>query len=132
MLKKILVPTIVLGMCAAALAACSGASTTLNITASDYKYDAESWTIPAGQTITLTLINNGSAEHEWVIVKKGETVTVPFDDDDEAKVFWEIEAAPGETKTETFTAPAEPGEYAIVCGTATHIEQGMTAKLTVK
>jgi plastocyanin len=116
-----------------ALSACSsGTSTTLNITASDYHYDITSWTVPAGKDITLTFANNGSSVHEWVIIKQGETVTVPFNDDDEAKVFWEVEADPGQTKTETFTAPTEPGEYTIVCGTPTHIEQGMTGKLIVK
>ena len=33
---------------------------------------------------------------------------MPFDEDDEDKVFWEIEAEPGETKSETFTAPGRP------------------------
>ena len=32
------------------------------------------------------------------------------------KIFWEIEAGPGETKTETFTAPNEAGTYKVVCG----------------
>ena len=56
----------------------------------------------------------------------------PFDDDDEEKVFWEIEAGPGGTKTETFTAPSEAGTYAIVCGTPAHLEHGMSGTLIVK
>ena len=70
--------------------------------------------------------------YEWVIIKKGMQVTIPFDDDDEEKVYWEMEAAPRETKTETLTAPSEAGTYTIVCGTPAHLEQGMTGTLIVK
>ena len=38
----------------------------------------------------------------------------------------------GKTKSDTFTAPTEPGEYAVVCGIPGHIEKGMTATLIVK
>ncbi len=43
-----------------------------------------------------------------------------------------MEAQPGATKTETFTAPSEPGTYTIVCGISGHLENGMEATLTVK
>src|SRR3989338_11121398 len=86
-----------------ALAACAGGTRKITIVGEDYHYDAEVWSAAPGQTVELTFTNNGSAEHEWVIIKLGESVSVPFDDDDEPKVFWEIEAEPGETKTETFT-----------------------------
>jgi len=65
------------------------------------------------------------------LLKKGTSVTMPFDDDDEDKVFWEIEAEPGQTKTEAFTAPTEAGTYTVVCGTPAHLEQGMAATLVV-
>jgi nitrite reductase (NO-forming) len=114
-----------------ALAACGGGNN-IEVTATDFKYDPTTWTVSAGQTVTITLINKGANLHEWVLIKQGESVTQPFDDDDEDKVFWEIEAEAGETKTETFTAPSEPGTYTIVCGIPGHIEQGMEATLVVK
>ena len=67
-----------------------------------------------------------------MLIKLGETVSPPFDADDEAKIFWEIEAQPGETQTGTFTAPAEPGTYQVVCGIAGHVEAGMISAATVE
>lgn len=98
----------------------------------NHRFTPNTWTVPAGKEITITLTNKGANEHEWVIIKKGETVTVPFDDDDEDKVYWETEVAAGEAKTDKFTAPGEPGEYKIVCGLKGHIESGMEATLIVK
>jgi len=104
----------------------------ISATMTDFKYDPTSWTVSAGKEVELTLKNNGTVDHEWVIIKKGMEVTLPFNDDDEEKVFWEMEAGPGETKTETFTAPSDPGTYTIVCGTPGHLEQGMAGTLTVQ
>ena len=115
------------------LAACAPSGPTkLSVTTTEYKFDPTTLTVPAGKEVELTLKNEGQLEHEWVIIKLGQEVTVPFDADDEEKVFWEMEAGPGETKTETFTAPTEPGTYTIVCGTPAHLEAGMAGTLTVK
>ena len=104
----------------------------LSVTTSEFMYDPMAWSVSAGRDVEFTITNNGTLDHEWVIIKKGMEVTLPFDDDDEDKVFWEIEASPGETKTETFTAPSEAGDYTIVCGTPAHLEAGMKGSLTVK
>lgn len=86
----------------------------------------------SGQEVTLTIENRGVQEHEWVLLQPGTEVTMPFGEDDESKVFWEIEAIPGSTKKETFTAPMEAGTYKVVCGKPRHIERGMEAILVVK
>ena len=128
-----LVVAVLAGAMLLGLTACGGGGgNTISVTTTDFKFDPTTWTVPAGQQITLTLTNKGANEHEWVLVKKGMEVTIPFDADDEDKVYWEMEAGPGETKTETFTAPSEAGTYTIVCGIAGHLEQGMTGTLTVK
>jgi len=113
------------------LVACSGSSKK-SVTTTESKFDPLTWTVKAGKPVTITITNNGALDHEWVLIKQGQDVTVPFDADDEDKVFWEIEAGPGETKTETFTAPSEAGTYKVVCGTPGHIELGMVASLVVK
>jgi uncharacterized cupredoxin-like copper-binding protein len=114
------------------LAACSS-KTTLNVTATDQGYDSKTYTVPAGAEVTLNLTNDGSIEHEFAILKKGEHVDPPFGDKDESKIFWELDGVEsGKTKSDTFTAPTEPGEYDIVCGIPGHIELGMTATLIVK
>ena len=104
----------------------------ISVTTTEFKFEPTTWTVSAGKEVEITIQNEGALDHEWVIIKKGMEVTIPFDADDEDKVFWEMEAEPGETKTETFTAPSDPGEYTIVCGTPAHLEQGMSGSLTVK
>jgi plastocyanin len=115
------------------LAACGpGGPEKISVTTTEFKFEPTSWTVTAGKQVELELKNDGALEHEWVIIKKGMQVTIPFDDDDEEKVYWEMEAAPRETKTETFTAPSEAGTYTVVCGTPAHLEQGMAGTLIVK
>ena len=115
------------------LSACgSSGPEKISVTTTEFMFEPTSWTVSAGKQVELTLKNDGNLDHEWVIIKQGMEVTVPFDADDEDKVFWEMEAGPGETKTETFTAPSEAGTYTIVCGTPAHLEAGMTGTLIVK
>lgn len=125
---------VVAGLVAGLLAAACGSRgpTAITVTTREYTFDEGTWTVPAGQAVDITFKNEGTLEHEWVIVNQGQSITVPFDDDDEAKVFWEIEGQPGETATATFTAPATAGTYTIVCGVPGHLEAGMQATLTVK
>lgn len=111
--------------------ATSKASTSFSIELSEFKFTPDQFVVPAGKEITLNLTNKGAVEHEFVIIKKGEQVTPPFSEDDEDKVYWEVEVKAGESTTATFTAPSEPGEYEVVCGIEGHLEAGMKAKLTV-
>jgi len=115
------------------LSACGGGGTTLNVTLTDFAYAPKSNTVPAGAKVTIHATNNGSVDHEYVIMKLGTSVTAPFGDKDEANIFWELdEITPGSTKTDTFTAPTEPGTYQVICGLAGHIENGMIGELIVK
>ena len=133
-MKKRLTGTILVLALSLILAACGGSKkTTLNVSATDTGYDSPTYTVPAGAEVTLNLTNNGAIEHEFAILKKGEHVTPPFGDKDEDKIFWELDGVDaGQTKSDTFTAPTEPGEYDVICGIPGHIELGMTATLIVK
>jgi uncharacterized cupredoxin-like copper-binding protein len=114
------------------LAGCGGRSLTkLNITMTDFKYDPVENTIGAGEEITLQIKNDGAVLHEYVIMNLGQTAGDTFGDEDEGNIYWEVEVDPGQSKTVTFTAPTEPGDYEIVCGTEGHLEAGMKGKLTV-
>lgn len=115
------------------LTACGagGPSTKLNVTMTDYQYDPMEYTIPAGQEISLKIANKGQIMHEFVIMKYGQTVGDDFGPEDEDNIYWEIEVEPGDSTTATFTAPSEPGEYQIVCGTQGHFKAGMVAKMTI-
>ena len=109
-----------------------GASTTINVTMTDFQFQPNQFTVPAGQEITFNSTNNGAVVHNFVIMKLGTTAGDMFDEDDEANVYWEeVDIQPGGDVSRTFTAPTEPGEYAVVCITEGHIASGMVGKLIV-
>ena len=132
MKKSLMLVVVILGL-SFVLAACggSGPSTSLKVDMTDFMFDPDVYTIPAGETITLELSNNGAVEHEFVIMNFGTEVGDDFGDEDEANIFWEAELEAGESGTFTFTAPSEPGGYQIVCGTEGHYVAGMVGSLTV-
>lgn len=116
------------------LAACSGGggsqgSTSIQATETEFAYTPNTWTVPAGQKITLTLINKGTVEHTWVLMK--EPVTPPFSTANQSSVIFSAKTAPGATDVVTFTAPSSAGEYEVVCDVPGHLEAGMSGKLTV-
>jgi len=133
-MNKYLKISILISGLALLLTACGGGGgTTINVTLTDFSYTPNTFTVPAGATVTVNARNNGAIEHEFVIMKLGNTVTAPFGDKDESNIFWELDSIEaGTSKSGTFTAPTEPGQYEVVCGLAGHIEAGMTASLTVK
>jgi len=130
--KLLKIAVFVLGL-SLLLSACGGGGTNVNVTLTDFAYDPATITVPAGAQVTLHAKNNGAVEHEFVIMEKGYQVQTPWGDKDESHIYWELdEIQPGATKSDTFTAPSEPGEYEITCGLAGHIENGMVGKLIVK
>jgi uncharacterized cupredoxin-like copper-binding protein len=114
------------------LTSCGGSSNSLHVIMTDFQFTPSSFTVPAGQTISLQLTNNGAATHSFIIMKAGKQVQGHFTDADKANVFWEQAAvAPGQSVNATFTAPSDPGDYQVVCGVPAHFESGMVATLTV-
>ena len=113
------------------LVACGPKIIRIDVDMQDFKFIPDAITVPTGAQVTINLTNSGALEHEMVIMVLGKQTTIPFDDDDEANIYWEAELESGKSETITFTAPTEPGDYQIVCGTAGHLEQGMKGTLTV-
>ncbi len=117
------------------LTACSGGgatpSTTIKVEMTDFQFTPNKFVVPAGQTITITVTNAGSVVHDFIIMKLGADVGDDYGPEDAPNVFWQAQIQPGESSTETFTAPAEPGEYQVVCGTPGHFKAGMIAALIV-
>ncbi len=113
------------------LTACAPKEYKFNVKMEEFKFIPDSFSVPAGAQVTMELENTGALEHELVIMLLSKDATLPFDDDDEANIYWEAELQPGTKQTITFVAPSEPGEYQLVCGTAGHLEQGMKGTLTV-
>jgi uncharacterized cupredoxin-like copper-binding protein len=108
-----------------------GPSTNIDVTMTDFQFQPNQFTIPAGQEISFHSANNGAVVHNFVIMNFGTTAGDFFDEEDVPNVYWEVELLPGASIDTSFTAPSEPGEYEVVCRTEGHIVSGMIAKLTV-
>ena len=135
MRKTIVLPILLLCL-SLLLSACGGggqqnASTKIDVQMTEFTFQPTQFTVPAGEEITLDAANNGAIVHNFVVMNLGTQVTMPFDEDDKANVFWEVALNPGDSTSMTFTAPSDPGEYQVVCSTPGHLEAGMIGKLTV-
>lgn len=130
-MKKLLF--VLIGLFALALSSCGGQKpdTSIDVVFTDFAFQPNEFVIPAGSEITVNAINNGAVVHEFVLMKFGTTIGADFGDEDEENVYWEIEVLPGQTGSGTFTAPGDPGEYQLVCGTQGHFMAGMVGKIVV-
>ena len=132
-MKKNLVFALVVLILSLVLSACggSGPSTDLRVDMTDFMYNPAETIVPAGELITLKLVNNGAVEHEFAIMNFGTEVGDNFGDEDETNIYWEAKLEPGKSETFTFAAPSEPGEYQIVCGIEGHFIAGMVGSILV-
>jgi len=115
------------------LTACgkSGPSTMLSFTMTDFAFNPNEFTIPAGEEITLKVTHRGTMEHDFIIMKYGTDAGDMFDDADKVNIFWEVDLQPGDSETVLFKAPGQPGTYQIICGMPGHLQSGMIGKLIV-
>ena len=125
--------TIALAVIALALAACGGGggATELTVSMEDIRFDPAEWSVSAGEEISLTAINAGFLDHEFVIVEAGSEISTT-DEFSDGDAYWETGAISGQTTSEfTFTAP-EAGEYQVICTIDNHFDAGMAGTLTVR
>lgn len=120
------------------MAACGGdgASTSLEVTTTEFQFSPTEWTIPAGEEITIDITNDGSVLHEWVLMQPGVEIESEADLPETEEelladfVYVEDEVEAGDSKTLTFTAPAA-GTYQVICAIEGHFDSGMEGSLTV-
>ncbi len=110
------------------VAACGGGGDSISADAEEFAFSPTSWTVTEGAEVTLTFTNNGTEEHEWVILSEEITSEDQFSED---IVIWEMEADAGASAKETFTAPAA-GTYQVICALDGHFSSGMEGTLTVE
>ena len=135
--RFVLIPCLLL---LALLSACGGnpgetsasaPSTEITVEMGEFMFEPANFAVPAGEEITLTLTNSGAIEHSLAILAKDYTYTAPFNDDDQANALQTFKLKAGESQVFTFTAPADPGEYQVVCDIAGHGEAGMVGNMKV-
>jgi plastocyanin len=105
------------------------ASTDISSSGTDFAFDPDGWTVPAGEEITIDFTNDGNVEHEWALMNTEIDSEADFEED---KVLFEVEAIPaGESASGTFTVD-EPGTYQVICALEGHFEAGMEGTLTAE
>ncbi len=124
-LKFLALLTIILSGCSTA----PQPRTEISATIHDNAYQPSAWRVPAGQQITLDLINEDTVDHDWTVMMRN--VTAPFSADDGANIYWSVRVPAGSSLSATFQAPAAAANYPVVCTTPGHLEDGMLAHLTV-
>jgi uncharacterized cupredoxin-like copper-binding protein len=124
----------------------------VEITMSEFAFDPDPVTVPAGREVTLALTNDGDVRHELMAgrdpmpdddggylqdlfagvdptVSPASAVAM---DDHDAHAGFMVQVEPGETVEVTFTLPADrSGGWEIGCFEPGHYEAGMHAQLTV-
>lgn len=110
-------------------------STDLTVSITEFEFAPNVWTVPAGEEVTITITNDGTLEHEWVLLKQGVRIAsedeLPDSEEELEENFVEVEehAEPGETTTLTFTAP--PADtYQVICAIPDHFNSGLEGRLT--
>ncbi len=134
-MKKVSLLIVVAMLATLVLAACAGSGggggATLDVTLNEFSFTPNTWTVNAGQQVTINIKNTGTVTHDFTIMKT--PISGSFTDADKANEVW---ASPmvsaGQSQTATFTAPTTPGSYQVVCTESGHFEAGMTGTLTVK
>lgn len=122
------------------LSACGGSpkpATEVTLELTDFAYSSPSFTIPAGQPVTLTLVNKGALEHDFVIEKINAKFELKQDGGStehhmhgDQKYDLHFSALPGNTSVAQITID-EPGTYKFFCSVEGHLEAGMTGELIV-
>ena len=131
MKRKFLFAAVSLSLLLTACGGVAAVSNTIDVIMTDFQYQPNRFTVPAGQEIAFNSSNNGAVIHNFVVMKLGTTAGDMFDEEDIPNVFWEVEIPAGGSVNTSFTAPSEPGEYQVICRTEGHLMSGMTATLTV-
>ena len=90
----------------------------VTVTATDYAFQPDRITVQAGETVALTLVNEGSHDH---------AIELHLDGSERES----DQVAPGERTTLVFQAPTAPGSYTTYCPIEDHRERGMTGTLAV-
>jgi uncharacterized cupredoxin-like copper-binding protein len=93
----------------------SGGGSTLDVTATEFKFDPAALTAVAGEDLTIKLVNGGVVEHDFTIDALGIKILVKV----------------GETGEDTAENVAA-GSYEVYCAIAGHKEAGMVGTLEVQ
>lgn len=124
------------------LAACSSAQTdtnqpvTVKVTADDFSFQSSLTTFKVGVPYHFEVTNNGTVEHEFMLVKPIAAGNMEMEEMDDMALahIEEDDLQPGNTQSfdYTFTEPAPAGQLEFACHLPGHYEAGMKLPITVQ
>jgi uncharacterized cupredoxin-like copper-binding protein len=123
---------LLLAAAAILIAGCGPQSTSISSTMTDFEFTPEQWQVEAGAEVVLRLSNNASVTHDWVLMPMDYEPTPPTGEQALEQAIVEFSLEAGESGTFSFTAPSQPGEYAVICTEPGHLENDMRATLIVE
>jgi plastocyanin len=104
-------------------AASGGPTDQLQISASEFAFDPADAEVFADQEATVTLVNDGSVDHNWTVLEAGTTIASESEFDESMVLAVVGDAAAGESVEGSVTL--EPGEYQFMCTISGHFDAGM-------
>ncbi len=116
---------------AVVLAACGGGGATeFTVNAKDTYFEPDTWSVSSGETLTMTFINEGFLEHEFLIVKQGEEIDA-MSEWDSSKQLYSTGSVSGQTQGQYQLQIDEPGTYQVICTIDNHFDGGMGGTIEV-
>lgn len=94
----------------------------------EFRFAPSSVTIEAGGEASLLLQNDGSTEHNWVLMSEAIASESEFAD---GNVLFEALVQPGQRLAIAFQAPPR-GSYQVICSIPGHFDAGMEGSLAVE
>jgi nitrite reductase (NO-forming) len=94
----------------------SGGGNSVTIDMTEMKFTPNTFTVKAGEKVTVKLENKGSVLHDFSI--------------DSLNVKQDVQ--PGKTETVSFTAPSSAGDVVFYCNQPGHEAAGMKGTMTVQ
>jgi uncharacterized cupredoxin-like copper-binding protein len=96
----------------------------------DFQFSPNTFTIPAGEQITVEAVNTGAIRHDFVIMNFGTTAGDNFDDDDMPNIYWRVDLQPGRIRPRpSQRRPAR--RVPLICAVEGHLQAGMIGKIIV-
>lgn len=116
------------------LAACGGsepepaetANNSIDVVMNDIYYGDDAanpptWTVDSGTNIRLKIQNNGALEHNFAVVRPGESIPDTYNPETDSGILLQEAglSAAGESRNETLQS-FDPGTYTVICTVVGH------------
>jgi len=106
-----------------------GAATSITVGSTEFAFTPDSWTIAADTDVSVTLTNEGTLSHEWIVLTAGTNITSESEFTEQLLEMAVEVVPPGDSGSITLNLAA--GTYQVICALEGHFNGGMEGTLTV-